>query len=412
MRSRRGKAVIEPLQKRLLLICSWFPADPGKAGLLNEFADAAIRAGAAIDVIALEWRDVDRSPAAAIVPPPAGMRVFRYQPLILTMFGRLIGLIAKWVGSSPKTAFRTAMLLFQNKYDVVVVQSPSSAWAPVLVAIWFCSGKKYLIQWDFVPFHMRAMGLISEGLAYRALLWLETRLIRGFDVIGCMSPMNIAFLKQNYKLKPHQRVEVLPIWTVAAFPEPGPRDELRARYELPLDKKVAVFGGTLSKGRGIDDILAAADIAATSYPDIVFLIIGNGPIANEVESKAKASANVIVKRAIPKTDYVQLLGACDCGIVATQRDTGVPTFPSKTMDYFRAAVPVVASIETSTDFGSFLEENHAGICVDAGDHLSLARSVNDVATDHVLTSKLKNNGRRLISEYFCVEITYSRVVSL
>ena len=42
-----------------MLITSWFPADVGRRSLFNEFADAVAETGATIDVIAIDWRDVD-----------------------------------------------------------------------------------------------------------------------------------------------------------------------------------------------------------------------------------------------------------------------------------------------------------------------------------------------------------------
>ena len=98
--------------------------------------------------------------------------------------------------------------------------------------------------------------------------------------------------------------------------------------------------------------------------------------------------------AIPRADYLSLLGACDCGIVATQRDTGVPTFPSKTLDYFRAGIPVVASVESSTDFGLFLEQRKAGVRIEAGDHIELMKVTSEVCTRLNGAMEYVRNGQR------------------
>jgi glycosyltransferase involved in cell wall biosynthesis len=398
--------------KKILIISSCFPADPGKRTLMNEFADEALSLGLDVDVIVMEWREVDRSDNFIAAPIPNGMRVYRYAPLLLPFLGKTLAMMAKWLGSSLKAVPRTLHLLFTNKYDVIVVQSPSSAWAPVLLATRLCSGRKYLIQWDFTPYAQKAIGMMSDGPAFRGLLWLESALIRGFDVIGCMSEMNIAFLKKHYSIKSKQRVEILPIWGEANFPAHGDREIIRRKYGLPQDKKIAVFGGTLSKGRGIDDILSVARLASVSASDLVFLIIGNGPIKDEVDAAAAELGNVLVKSAIPKHDYLDLLGACDCGIVATERDTGVPTFPSKTLDYFRTLTPVVASVEDSTDYGDFLRSENAGSVVEAGDHNGLLKAIVAVVTDGDTRAVMVDRGRKLMQNYFNVKFVVDRVLKL
>ncbi len=395
--------------KRVLLITSWFPADVGRRGLMNEFADAVAAAGTEIDVIAIDWRDVDITPDPPNTKAHPRINVYRFKPLILNQFGNFIRLVAKWVGTPLKAAFTTFRLLRTNKYDVIVSGLPSSVWAPVLICFMFSKAKKYLVQWDFLPYHQRAMGILKSGPAFYTLLFLERILIRGFDVIGCMSPMNIEFLKAHYWIRSKQRVEILPIWTEAIFPENVDRKEIRQKYDLPQNMKIAVFGGTLSKGRGLDDIFAAARLATVHSPKILFLIIGRGPLENEVRAMAKELTNVKVMSAIPRQDYLKLLSACDCGIVATQRNTGVPTFPSKTLDYFRASIPVVASVEDSTDFGSFLEVHNAGVVVCAGDAEGLSEVVIKVFSNQMNVEKLRANGKQLIMSRFDVKLAAKQV---
>ena len=399
-----------PHKKRILLITSWFPADVGRRGLFNEFADAAVAAGAEIDVIAIDWRDVDQATNVTSVHQNAGMNVYRFKPLNIGGFGKFVSLIVKWIGTSLKAALTIIRLLRRNDYDVIVSHVPSAVWAPVLICILFSRSKKYLIQWDFVPYHQRAMGMMSNGITFQILLFLERALVRGFDVIGCMSEMNIVFLRKHYWIGKKQKVEILPIWTEAIFPKKPNRKKIRAQYGLPQDKKIAVFGGTLSKGRGLEDIIAAAHTVDERTSNILFLIVGRGPLEIEIGAMAEGLTNVKVMPAIPKHDYLKLLCACDCGVVATQRDTGVPTFPHKTLDYFRTGLPVVASVESSTDFGDFLEKQHAGIIVQAGDRSRLLSAVVAACNQKSKGVEMVANGKNLIADYFNVNNVLNRVL--
>lgn len=398
-------------KKRVLLISSWFPADAGRRGLMNELADAVVASGSEIDVIALDWRDVDISSEISDVKNRPGLNVYRFQSINFRLFGKAVKLMVKWFASSLKAVVTTIRLLCTKKYDVIISGLPSAVWAPVLICLLFSRSKKYLIQWDFMPFHHYAIGVIPGGFAYSTLLMLERCLIRGFDVIGCMSEKNVEFLKANYWIGKNQRVEILPIWTEAVFPKKEIRNKIRAKYNLPEKAKIAVFGGTLSKGRGLDDILAAALIAKEKSPDILFLIVGRGPLESELRQKANDLSNVKIMPAIPRNEYLSLISTCDCGIVATLRDPGVPTFPSKTLDYFRAGIPVVASVEDSTDFGVFLTKHDAGVVVKSGDPQQLAETIIEMFSDRKHMQKMHKNGRQLVENYFNVNIASKQVLN-
>src|SRR5690606_34865777 len=109
-----------------------------------------------------------------------------------------------------------------------------------------------------------------------------------------------------------------------------PVADVRRRHKLPTDKHIVVFGGQITEGRGIDEILATADIAPQSRSDIAFLLIGQGRLADEVRNRiSQGAVNVIYRERIPRIDYLSLVAACDVGLVVTVRNVDVPTFPSK-----------------------------------------------------------------------------------
>jgi glycosyltransferase involved in cell wall biosynthesis len=389
-------------QKRVLLITSWFPADVGRRSLFNELADALAATGAIVDVIAVDWREVDRRRVSTETHSGERQNIYRFNPLEIVTLGRTVGLAVKWLGTSIKASLTTFKLIRRNHYDVIVSHAPSAVWAPILVCSAFSSTKKYLIQWDFTPYHQRAIGMMSRKITFNILLILENFLIRKFDTVGCMSTLNVDFLKRNYKLKNNQAVEILPIWGEANFQKRSTKLEARRRFNLPFKCTIAVFGGTLSKGRGTEDIIEAAKIAEQRGSNVLFLIVGSGPIEHEVKAASQGLTKVQVMDALPRKIYQELLGGCDCGIIATERDSGMPTFPSKTMDYFRAGIAIVASVEDTTDYGEFLERERAGLHVPAGDQKALLDAVENIGKDKKLNALCVKNGKRLMTDYFNV----------
>ena len=80
----------------------------------------------------------------------------------------------------------------------------------------------------------------------------------------------------------------------------------------------------------------------------------------------------------------------------------VPTFPSKTLDYLRAGVPVVASVEATTDYGAFVEERGFGVAEVAGDPVRLLGGIARVLESPDARRAMVAAGRRTLTDIFDV----------
>jgi hypothetical protein len=111
--------------------------------------------------------------------------------------------------------------------------------------------------------------------------------------------------------------------------------------------------------------LAAAAAGRAAGSPLLFLFVGDGRLAPRL--RASEADNVLWRPALPREAYLELLGACDAGLVATV--PGVTSFsvPSKTLDYLRAGLPVVAAVEAGSDFSALLERYGVGRAVAFGD---------------------------------------------
>ena len=224
------------------------------------------------------------------------------------------------------------------------------------------------MQWDFFPDAQVQIGMLHGRLKIKLLRALESYLMRRFDVIGCMSPKNIEYLHNHCAIGPGTQSVHLPLWTSRPSFKREPREVVRQRYGIPPDVHVFVFGGQFVAGRGIDDMLAAAERLDATADPILFLFIGRGPLAEDINALVRAGNRCVkLLPGVSRSEYLSLLSACDVGVVCTLRDVTVPTFPSKTVDYLLADLPILASVEAATDYGDFIESNGVGIQVLAGD---------------------------------------------
>jgi glycosyltransferase involved in cell wall biosynthesis len=388
---------------RILYQTTWFSLAPGDSNLANDLAMTLAKQGHDVQVILLDWNSPIGAETKHVNYAP-GVNVISVAPQAIRGLGTFIERATKWLGSTWFAFSEMRRQLKGQKFDLHIGFAPQCLTvAQNLYASRICRSS-YMILWDFFPYHHRSMGLISNSFVFNFALWFETIMVRRIDVIGCMTPANVNYLRNNYRLKSSQLTEVLPLWAPAERPEPVSRNEMRKAFDLPLDKKIVVFGGTLSEGRGIEDVFAAAEISATRYPDLMFLIIGDGRLADDVSARAeKSGSNLLYRKRIPRENYLQMLTACDAGLVCTVRNVDVPTFPSKTIDYLRAGIPIVASIEATTDFGAFIEENELGRVCLAGESEALAEISASVVSDPVLKAQIGERSRACLDRVFDVQ---------
>jgi glycosyltransferase involved in cell wall biosynthesis len=135
------------------------------------------------------------------------------------------------------------------------------------------------------------------------------------------------------------------------------------------------------------------------------LVIGDGPLFSEVQSNANLLFPfLIVKKKVNRKAYQELLSSVDMGIVCTVDGVDVPTFPSKVLDYMALSLPVVASVEKTTDFGQFIINFNCGLVSYAGSPDSLAKNIILMAENEVNRKFLGVNARRALENNFDVNL--------
>jgi glycosyltransferase involved in cell wall biosynthesis len=264
--------------------------------------------------------------------------------------------------------------------------------------------------WDFFPDHHREIGRIPGGAPFRVARAWEQRQMDRFTAIICTLPGNETYLCTRYRIRPDQRVLVTPVWADTTALPPSDRVAARVRHELPSDAPIAVFGGQLVEGRGFEQMLAAADHAATIGSPLRFLFIGDGRLAPMIQQRAAVSGNILYRPPVPRSDYLALLGGCDVGMVATVPGVTSFSIPSKTIDYLRAGLPVVAAVEHGNDFIAILDRYEVGRAVAFGDAAGFHRTAEMLATDPALRDQARANAPRCLDEIFDVRHAVAAVL--
>lgn len=397
---------------RILMITTIYPSDPGASSYLtSELADAWQKAGHEVMVVVLQWAVAQASTPASITFP-TGVRVHYFYPPQLRLFGKISERLLRWGLSSWLRKRQVLDALESESFDLVFTYSPLTAIAS-LASHFTRAGKVascvYVV--DFFPIAHRDIGLIPRGPIFDLANWQETRLLRRFDAIACMSPANIAFLKAHYEILDSQTVFERRLWGQPPLASVRDRDAVRAQHGLDPKAKLALFGGQLVEGRGLDDIIGAARLAHQAGSDLHFLVLGDGRLRDMVEQEAASGlSNLTYLPPIDRDSYLQLASACDVGLVVTVSNTTVPTFPSKSIDYLRAGIPIAAATEVGTDFVTFIEQHLVGRATLAGDPAALLACVESASRLPGTREEIRDRCWQVCENYLSVDRAAGEII--
>ena len=303
------------------------------------------------------------------------------------------------------------------KFDLVMYSTPP---------ITFCNAieyvkrrdnaKTYLLLKDIFPQNAVDIGMMSKsgikGHLYKFFRNKEKKLYGLSDYIGCMSPANVEYVKQNNPEIDNYRVEVCPncIEVVDKSINEEVRGSIRKKYDIPLEKRVFVYGGNLGKPQGIDFLIECLHSQENSK-DNYFLIVGDGTEYGKIEEFVKSSNqnNIRLMKRLPQEDYDTMVGACDVGMIFLDHRFTIPNFPSRVLSYMQAKIPVLACTDPNTDIGKIIEEAGFGSWCESNDVNGFVECVNKIMQIQSVAEKEWNylnkyystrNGYDIIMKHF------------
>ena len=303
------------------------------------------------------------------------------------------------------------------KFDLILYTTPPVTFYNVISYVKNRdSASTYLLQKDIFPEGAVDLGALSKngwkGLIYKYFRQKEINLLKISDYIGCMSPANVDYIIQHNPEIAPQRVEICPnsIEVVDKSVDNEMKTQIRKKYDIPLDKKVFVYGGNLGKPQGISFLIRCLD-KAKDIDNIFFLIIGDGTEYGLLEEYVKKSQqkNLKLMKQIPKEDYDTMVGACDVGMIFLDYHFTIPNFPSRLLSYMQAKLPVLAVTDPNTDIGRIITEGEFGWWCESNEPQNFVNLVNKImGIDSV---SMKNKEFEFLLNNYSVEKAVQTIVS-
>jgi glycosyltransferase involved in cell wall biosynthesis len=246
------------------------------------------------------------------------------------------------------------------------------------------------------PSFGRFQGMLANGL-FRSAEWYAAKVTTHFVVVA-------QAMKQQYLAagigRPDQYTRILSGFSLAPFL--AATNDLQLRAKLGLEPEDIVIGkiARLFKLKGHDDLLTIAPSLVHSCPRVKFLLVGDGPWRQRLESLVRARGlgkHFVFAGLVPPEDVPRLVGIMDVLVHLSSRE-GLPRALPQSL---AAGRPVVAYDVGGA--GEVCLDDETGFLLRPGDLAGLCERLLGLAKDGALRERLGRRGQELVRQRFGVQ---------
>jgi len=314
-------------------------------------------------------------------------------------YANQMGAASRLLSFATFAAVSSAAAVLSDADVTFATSTPLTVGVPALVAR-FLRGRPYAFEVrDIWPEMLVNAGLLKNRAVIATATFAEETFYRfARRVVGISRGISDRLAERGV---PRDKLRVLYTGVDLSLYE-GVEPNREILRSLGLEGRfVAVYAGAHSFANDLTYVLDAAE-ALAGDPRVAFLLVGDGRDRDALMADAarRGLANVVFLPALPKTELVALLKACDAGLMILK---DVPDFvaamPNKFYDYLAAGLPVVVNFPG--ELAGHLGEHDCGVEVPAGDPAALGRALLALAsTPEAERSARSRRARGLVEARF------------
>lgn len=192
-------------------------------------------------------------------------------------------------------------------------------------------------------------------------------------------------------------------WThldAADDPAPGEAIEIRRQYGWGDDEVIVVHAGNMGAKQGLENVVAAARLAASEVPlgTIRFVLVGDGNQRRSLEDAGAGIPTLQFIKVLPDNAFRAALQTADVLLVNEKPGVKDMAVPSKLTTYFRTGKPVVAATDQSSAAAGEIRAAGAGVIVAPTDPRALLEAVLTLGRDKAAGKQFGESGKRYSQE--------------
>ena len=248
---------------------------------------------------------------------------------------------------------------------------------------------------DVFPDAAIQTGAISNKKIIAAAKWLERVSYQRSDAVVLLSNDLRTNIANKIDMKFHDRLHVIPnfVDTIAITPQ----NRMTAyRTELGIgDQLVVMYAGNV----GFSQSLNLVAEAAAKFPEIAFVINGDGSARKKLQQDCAQLANVYFGDYQPIERLSEVLATGDIHLVPLRAGLASVSVPSKSYSILAAGRPMLAAIDLNTAIPKMLRESGAGIAVEPDNAPAFIEALGQLVSNRELLLEMGARGRNWVETH-------------
>jgi glycosyltransferase involved in cell wall biosynthesis len=381
-----------PRELRILLLSQYFPPEVGATQTrMQAFAEYLAARGHTVTVIC----EFPNHPHGVM---PESYRGHLYEDDRTNDYR----VLRVWVKASHEKTQRTRMQFYLSymalataiapvagRADVVLATSPPLFTGLAGLALARLNNAPFVLDvrdlWPAAAVSLNQIpsrGAIAAGEALEKLLYRQAAAVIAVTRPFCEHIDRIRGRPPATALIPNGTLEMF-------FDDVDPRPDLRA--DLGANGRFLVtFAGTLGIAQALPSVLEAAAKA----DDLAFAFVGDGPVRDTLEAKARARQldNVTFHEQVPMESIAPFLASSDALLVPLSgHETFADFVPSKLIDFMATGTPVILSARGEAE--CLVKRSGGGIAIAPEDPLALVDAARWLAEHRDEAAQMGERGR-------------------
>lgn len=236
---------------------------------------------------------------------------------------------------------------------------------------------------------------VTSGLPAWAIRTIESIALRSSDGVSVIHSGFRSNIDRCLRVK-RENTRVIRNWTHVGHASESASASFREKRCWNGAEIVALHAGNMGYKQGLENVVAAAELAGRTGAKVRFVLLGDGNQRAVLEQAALGVDGLEFLQPVEDAEFPAALGAADVLLVNERPGVGQMSVPSKLTSYFQSGKPVVAATDPAGFTAAELEASGAGVCVPAGEPEKLLAEVLRMGSDF-----------RLANRYGCAGRTYS-----
>ena len=248
---------------------------------------------------------------------------------------------------------------------------------------------------DVFPDAAIQTGAISNKKIIAAAKWLERVSYQRSDAVVLLSQDLRTNIANKIDAKQHHRLHVIPnfVDTVAITPQ----DRMtNYRSELGIgDQLVVMYAGNVGFSQSLNLVVQAA----AKFPEVAFVVNGDGAARKKLQEDCAELANVYFGDYQPIERLSEVLATGDIHLVPLRTGLAAVSVPSKSYSILAAGRPMLAAIDLNTEIPNMLQQSGAGIAVEPDNAPAFIEALGRLVNNRDQLSEMGANGRKWVETH-------------